>query len=236
MFVQLDKLERAGAIHTNPGAGAAQSVMAARDVQPLALTEPIVECFPRSLPVLNRVGLSIADHLGEGRQSRRCRLLVRCGDDAGHFGIMDNREYCPSWCRLAVGPIEPPDHRPVVLSHDNRHRRDLPRRRDGNARDLLRHDQNPQRLNSPPSHAEIGGIIGRHRPGRLLLLPNPSARLRPPSAQHIQQLAPIDTLMGDQHQSPMVAADHAGETDRAPSPKAPRRSVSDIAQTATEPA
>ena len=48
MFVQLDKLERAGAIHTNPAGeiretGAAQSVVAARDIKPLALAEPIVE-------------------------------------------------------------------------------------------------------------------------------------------------------------------------------------------------
>ena len=94
MFVQLDKLERAGTIHTNPTgeireAGAAQSVVAARNVEPLALAEPIVECFARALSVPNCVGLSIADHLGEGRQSRHCRLLVRCGDGAGHFSIVD---------------------------------------------------------------------------------------------------------------------------------------------------
>jgi hypothetical protein len=60
--------------------------------------------------------------------------------------------------------------------------------------------------------------------------------IRPSSAQHIQQLAPIDALVGDHDQSPMVPADHAGETDRPPSPKAPRRSVSDIAETAPQPA
>ena len=100
MLVQLDKPERAGTIHANPAgeireAGAAQSVVSASDVEPLALAEPIVECFARSSPVLDRVGLSIADHLGEGRQSLHCRLLVRCGDGAGHFGIVDDRMDLP---------------------------------------------------------------------------------------------------------------------------------------------
>ena len=72
MLVQLDKLERAGAIHTNPAGeiretGAAQSEVTACDVEPLALAEPIVECFARALSVPNCVGLSIADHLGESR-------------------------------------------------------------------------------------------------------------------------------------------------------------------------
>ena len=52
MFVQLDKLERAGAIHTNPAgeireAGAAQSVVVARDVEPFALPEPCAQSLLR---------------------------------------------------------------------------------------------------------------------------------------------------------------------------------------------
>ena len=100
MLVQLDKLERAGSIHANPTgeireAGAAQSVVAARDFEPLALTEPIFECFARALSMPNCVGLSVADHLGEGRQSLRCRLFVRCGDGAGLSCIVDGRKGLP---------------------------------------------------------------------------------------------------------------------------------------------
>ena len=135
MLVQLDKPERAGTIDANPTgeireARAAQSIVSMSDVEPLALAEPIVEGFPRSSPVLDRVGLSIADHLGEGRQSRHCRLLVRCCDGAGHFGILDDRMDLPSVCRLVVERIEPPDHRPVLLSHHNRHRPNFTQRRD----------------------------------------------------------------------------------------------------------
>ena len=53
MLVQLDKPERAGTIDANPAgeireAGAAQSIVAVSDVEPLALAEPIVEGFARS--------------------------------------------------------------------------------------------------------------------------------------------------------------------------------------------
>src|ERR1700730_18130664 len=64
MFVQLDKLERASAIHTNSAGeisetGAAQSEVTARDVEPLALAEPIVKCFASALTVPNCDGLSL---------------------------------------------------------------------------------------------------------------------------------------------------------------------------------
>ena len=48
MLVQLDKLERAGSVHTNPAgeireSRAAQSVVSSRDGETLALAEPVVE-------------------------------------------------------------------------------------------------------------------------------------------------------------------------------------------------
>ena len=89
-------LERASAIHTNSAGeisetGAAQSEVTARDVEPLALAEPIVKCFARALTVPNCVGLSITDHLGKGRKSLRCRLLVSRVDGTGHFSIVGGR-------------------------------------------------------------------------------------------------------------------------------------------------
>jgi hypothetical protein len=47
-------------------------------------------------------------------------------------------------------------------------------------------------------------------------------------------LASFDALMRDQHESPVIAADHAREADRAPSFPAPSRSVSNIPQAPTQ--
>jgi hypothetical protein len=45
----------------------------------------------------------------------------------------------------------------------------------------------------------------------------------------------MDALVGNQHESPMVAADHAREGDLAPSFPAPRHPVSNIPETAPQP-
>ena len=75
MFMQLDKLERAGPINADPAgeiskARAAQTIVGASNVEPLTLAEPIVEGFVRrpcwivsahpSRTILDRVGTSWA--------------------------------------------------------------------------------------------------------------------------------------------------------------------------------
>src|ERR1700693_4694305 len=82
----------------------------------------------------------------------------------------------------------------------------------------------------PKSAASSGGI-----PHRFLMLPVLQHDLGPPSAQQFQHVMAIDALMGDEHQSPMIAPDQSGEANRAPSPKSPCRPVSDIAETAPQP-
>ena len=72
MFMQLDKLERAGPINADPAgeiskACATQTVVSAGNVEPLALAEPIIEGFARSSSVLDRIGPPVADHPGQGR-------------------------------------------------------------------------------------------------------------------------------------------------------------------------
>ena len=114
-------------------------------------------------------------------------------------------------------------HYPII----NGHRLDHRYRHDGHARNPLRHDHNPQRLYSPPASTEIGRFVGRHLPHRLFVLQILEHSIRPSRSQHIQQLAAIGTLMRDQHESPMVAADYSGEADRTPSSKASRRAVTE---------
>src|SRR5580704_18114077 len=102
MFMQLDKLERAGPINADPAgeiskARAAQTIVGASNVEPLTLAEPIVEGFARSSSVLDRIGPPVANHLGQGRHivggSPHCGLW--CGGGARHVGIVDDEMLLP---------------------------------------------------------------------------------------------------------------------------------------------
>jgi hypothetical protein len=93
----------------------------------------------------------------------------------------------------------------------------------------------PKWLDSPPATAEVGSIVGRHRHGWFLLLQILQHDIGPTPAQHVKNIAAIDALVGDQHESPVIAAHQSRKIHRAPSSPASSRTVTDIPQAATEP-
>ena len=102
MFIQLDKLECAGSINANPASEiskvcAAQTIVGASNVEPLALAEPIIEGLPRPSSVLDRIGPPVADHLGQGwhigAASSHCGLGF--GEGARHVGSVGDRKLLP---------------------------------------------------------------------------------------------------------------------------------------------
>jgi hypothetical protein len=90
-----------------------------------------------------------------------------------------------------------------------------------------------QWLDSPTAAAEIGGIFGRHHPGRLLVLHALHHDIRPATVQHVLHLTPLDILVRD-HCS-MLTASHAGEADARPSSAATRHAVSNASRMALGP-
>jgi hypothetical protein len=118
-------------------------------------------------------------------------------------------------------------------SDDNWHRCDDRR---GDRPIVLGHDDDPQRLDTSAASSEIGGVGGRHRPGRLLVLQLLHHHIRPAMAQHILHLPPIDSLVCDHHQCRVITAGHTDAAHVAPSIPMPRRSIAHIAQPTSQPA
>jgi hypothetical protein len=100
---------------------------------------------------------------------------------------------------------------------------------------MLWHNHNPKRLDTPTAPAKIGSIAGRHRHGWFLTFQALRHGIRPASAQHSLDLAPIHALVGDQNQCDVVAICHASEAHIAPSLPAPRHPVSNLAQPTPQP-
>ena len=117
-------------------------------------------------------------------------------------------------------------------SHKNRHRLD---RRRNDLPIVLRHDNDPHRLDTATAPAKISSIFGCHRPGRNLLLQTLDHDFRPASAQHSLNLALIHAIMRDQHQRGAIATGHASAADFAPSIPAPCRPIAHIAQCTSQP-
>jgi hypothetical protein len=100
---------------------------------------------------------------------------------------------------------------------------------------VLRHDHDPQRLDTPTAPSEIGGIFGCHRHGWLLLLQLLQCDIRPTLAQHILHFPPINSLVRDQHQYPAIAAYQHGAAHVESWIPAPRHPVPDMSQCTSQP-
>jgi hypothetical protein len=83
---------------------------------------------------------------------------------------------------------------------------------------LLRHNHDPQRLNTSAAPSEVSGVDGRHRHRRLLLQASSTFRRSNPSWM-----------------TSINAMPSPGEARVAPSIPAPRHTVSNVAQTAPQP-
>ena len=94
----------------------------------------------------------------------------------------------------------------------------------------IRSGSTPRR-HRPRSAASSATISDRRR----LLFQTLDHDIGPSSAQHIQHLAAIHTIVRYQDQGPAITAGHAREPELTPSPSAPRHSVPDIAQPASHP-
>jgi hypothetical protein len=100
---------------------------------------------------------------------------------------------------------------------------------------VLGHDHDPQRFDTSAALTQSGCIGWRHRHGWFLAFQALHHEVRPSTVQHILDLVPIDSLVGDQHQCDVITICYASEAHIAPSIPVPHHPVSDIAQTAPEP-
>jgi hypothetical protein len=161
------------------------------------------------------------NHLLDGRGARPPIVLRQ---------IHDTQRFCTP---VAVGRSQ---CRGECPSNHNGHRLNHHRRRcDSNALDSLRRNHDPQRLDAPAVTAEVGSIVGRHRPCRFLLRQILHNDRGPSWVEHLQNLATIDAVVSDYDQRLTVTTHHAGAGHRAPSPPAPSRPIPNVAQTASQP-
>jgi hypothetical protein len=128
-------------------------------------------------------------------------------------------------------------HRSSLSLASDHHRHGLyhTHRCDGHARDLLRHDHDPNWFHPSSAPAKTGRIVGRHHPGGLLLRQILHNDRRPSSPEHLCHLATIDSLVGDHHHCSVIAAQQSRKAHRAPSFPVSRCSVSDIPQATSQP-